>query len=48
MPLDRLLERDVLPDGVLRFGIRRLLRQRLRAEHRGARCFGAKRRLPSL
>lgn len=35
MALEGLLERDVLPDGVLRFGIRRLLRQRLRAEHRG-------------
>jgi cyclopropane-fatty-acyl-phospholipid synthase len=34
MALDRLLERDVLPDGVLRFGIRRLLRQRLRAQQR--------------
>jgi cyclopropane-fatty-acyl-phospholipid synthase len=36
MAIDTLLERDVLPDGVLRFGIRRLLRQRLRAEHRGS------------
>jgi cyclopropane-fatty-acyl-phospholipid synthase len=35
MALGGLLERDVLPDGVLRFGIRRLLRQRLREQHRG-------------
>ncbi|HEV7986264.1 MAG TPA: cyclopropane-fatty-acyl-phospholipid synthase family protein [Steroidobacteraceae bacterium] len=35
MALEGLLERDVLPDGVLRFGIRRLLRQRLREQHRG-------------
>ena len=34
MSLDRLLERDVLPDWLLRFGIRRLLRQRLREERR--------------
>jgi cyclopropane-fatty-acyl-phospholipid synthase len=34
MSLDRLLERDVLPDTLLRFGIRRLLRQRLREERR--------------
>ncbi|MBN8245834.1 MAG: class I SAM-dependent methyltransferase [Verrucomicrobia bacterium] len=33
--LDFLLTRDVFPDPVLRFGIRRLLRQRLREEHRG-------------
>jgi cyclopropane-fatty-acyl-phospholipid synthase len=32
--VDRLLERDVLPDTLLRFGIRRLLRQRLREEKR--------------
>jgi len=30
----RLLERDLLPDGVIRWGIRRLLRQRLREERR--------------
>ena len=34
MSLDRLLERDVLPDTLLRLGIRRLLRQRLREEKR--------------
>ncbi len=34
MSLDRLLERDVLPDTLLRLGIRRLLRQRLREEQR--------------
>jgi cyclopropane-fatty-acyl-phospholipid synthase len=34
MSLDRLLERDILPDTLLRFGIRRLLRQRLREERR--------------
>jgi cyclopropane-fatty-acyl-phospholipid synthase len=34
MSLDRLLERDVLPDALLRLGIRRLLRQRLREERR--------------
>ena len=34
MSVDRLLERDVLPDTLLRFGIRRLLRQRLREEKR--------------
>ena len=34
MSLDRLLERDILPDALLRFGIRRLLRQRLREERR--------------
>jgi cyclopropane-fatty-acyl-phospholipid synthase len=34
MSLDRLLERDALPDTLLRFGIRRLLRQRLREERR--------------
>jgi len=33
--LDTLLTRDVLPDPILRFGIRRLLRQRLREEHCG-------------
>ena len=33
--LDSLLTRDVFPDPVLRFGIRQLLRQRLRDEHRG-------------
>jgi cyclopropane-fatty-acyl-phospholipid synthase len=35
MALDTLLERDVLPDPLLRVGIRRLLRARLRAERRG-------------
>ena len=34
MPLDRVLERDILPDWLLRAGIRRLLRQRLREERR--------------
>jgi cyclopropane-fatty-acyl-phospholipid synthase len=33
--LDQLLVRDVFPDGMLRFGIRRLLRQRLAEEDRG-------------
>ena len=33
--IDFLLSRDVLPDPVLRFGIRRLLLQRLREERRG-------------
>jgi cyclopropane-fatty-acyl-phospholipid synthase len=36
MTLDTLLARNVLPDGVLRFGIRRLLRQRLREQHCGS------------
>jgi cyclopropane-fatty-acyl-phospholipid synthase len=35
MALESLLERDVLPDPLLRVGIRRLLRARLRAERRG-------------
>ncbi len=35
MTLDTLLARNVLPDGVVRFGIRRLLRQRLREQHCG-------------
>jgi cyclopropane-fatty-acyl-phospholipid synthase len=35
MALEKLLERDVLPDTLLRAGIRRLLRQRLRSECRG-------------
>jgi cyclopropane-fatty-acyl-phospholipid synthase len=35
MALENLLERDVLPDTLLRVGIRRLLRQRLREECRG-------------
>jgi cyclopropane-fatty-acyl-phospholipid synthase len=35
MALEKLLERDVLPDTLLRAGIRRLLRQRLRSERRG-------------
>lgn len=33
--LDRLLVRDVVPDPLIRFGIRRLLRQRLAEEDRG-------------
>ena len=32
--IDQLLTRDLFPDPLLRFGIRRLLRQRLREEHR--------------
>jgi hypothetical protein len=32
----RLLERDLLPDCVVRFGIRRLLQARLTAEHQGS------------
>lgn len=36
MALDSLLARNVLPDRVLRFGIRRLLRQRLREQNRGS------------
>ena len=36
MALEALLERDMLPDALLRLGIRRLLRQRLRAERRGS------------
>ena len=36
MTLDTLLARDVLPDGMLRFGIRRLLRQRLREQRHGS------------
>jgi cyclopropane-fatty-acyl-phospholipid synthase len=35
MALESLLERNVLPDALLRFGIRRLLRSRLREERRG-------------
>ncbi len=34
MNLDRLLEKDVLPDRLIRFGIRRLLRARLRSERK--------------
>src|SRR5581483_3267688 len=34
--LDYLLERDAFPDPVLRFGIRRLLAQRLREENKGS------------
>jgi cyclopropane-fatty-acyl-phospholipid synthase len=30
-----LLERDLLPDGLIRFGIRRLLAARLRGEDKG-------------
>ncbi len=33
--MDRLLEQDLLPDWMLRAGIRRLLRRRLREEDRG-------------
>src|SRR5580692_5892116 len=36
MALESLLERNVLPDALLRFGIRRLLRSRLREERRGS------------
>src|SRR5579872_4106215 len=36
MSLDALLARNVLPDGVVRFGIRRLLRQRLRQQRYGS------------
>ena len=32
MNLDRLLEKNILPDGLIRFGIRRLLRARLQSE----------------
>lgn len=35
MNIDRIFERDILPDSLIRFGIRRLLRQRLQAEQRG-------------
>jgi cyclopropane-fatty-acyl-phospholipid synthase len=34
--LDRLLEKNLLPDWLLRVGIRRLLRERLREENRGS------------
>jgi cyclopropane-fatty-acyl-phospholipid synthase len=34
--LDRLLEKNLLPDWVIRIGIRRLLRERLREENRGS------------
>jgi cyclopropane-fatty-acyl-phospholipid synthase len=34
--LDRLLEKNLLPDWLLRIGIRRLLRERLREENRGS------------
>ncbi|MBI3877396.1 MAG: class I SAM-dependent methyltransferase, partial [Verrucomicrobia bacterium] len=34
--IDSLLERDVLPDWLIRFGIRRLLAQRLREERKGS------------
>jgi cyclopropane-fatty-acyl-phospholipid synthase len=33
--VDTLLERDLLPDGLVRFGVRRLLRERLREQSRG-------------
>ena len=33
--LDSLLERDLLPDWLIRIGIRRLLKQRLREEDQG-------------
>jgi cyclopropane-fatty-acyl-phospholipid synthase len=36
MTLDRLLEKDLLPDWLIRAGIRRLLRERLREEIRGS------------
>jgi len=35
LTLDRLLEQNLLPDWLIRLGIRRLLRERLRAEDRG-------------
>ncbi|MDR3457478.1 MAG: cyclopropane-fatty-acyl-phospholipid synthase [Verrucomicrobiae bacterium] len=35
MSLDALLEKNLLPDWLIRIGIRRLLRERLRAENRG-------------
>ena len=34
--LDFLLEREVFPDALIRFGIRRLLAQRLREENKGS------------
>ncbi len=34
--LDRLLEKDLLPDWLIRIGIRRLLRERLREENQGS------------
>ena len=42
--LDSLLTRDVFPDFLLRFGIRQLLRQRLREEDRGGAGSRGKRR----
>jgi cyclopropane-fatty-acyl-phospholipid synthase len=35
LTLDRLLEKNLLPDWLIRFGIRRLLRERLREEDKG-------------
>ncbi|HEX4350509.1 MAG TPA: cyclopropane-fatty-acyl-phospholipid synthase family protein [Verrucomicrobiae bacterium] len=35
LTLDRLLEKDLLPDWLIRIGIRRLLRERLREENQG-------------
>ena len=35
MNFDKILEKDILPDAVLRYGIRRLLKNRLRHEHVG-------------
>jgi hypothetical protein len=37
--IDGLLARDILPDAVIRFGIRRLLAQRLRDEDPGYALF---------
>ncbi len=42
---ESLLERDLIPDGILRAGIRRLLRQRLRDESRGGAAASAARKL---
>ncbi|MEY4916565.1 MAG: Cyclopropane-fatty-acyl-phospholipid synthase [Verrucomicrobiota bacterium] len=36
LTLDRLLEKNLLPDWLIRIGIRRLLRERLREENRGS------------
>src|SRR6202050_2315036 len=36
MALNTLLEKNLLPDPLLRLGVRRLLRQRLREENRGS------------
>ena len=36
LTLDRLLEKNLLPDWLIRIGIRRLLRERLREENQGS------------